>query len=100
MTDTMNSQRPREFYASFQTARDGPLHRKFNDIDDADQFRDYERRLRDQSTENFVLDFGDEDAWCATDLEAEDFKLLLSKPVCLLSMSLPIANMCSTNHFL
>ncbi|KAJ9389459.1 hypothetical protein DTO063F5_1952 [Paecilomyces variotii] len=66
------------YYASF-SSRPG-LGQKFNDIDQAAHFRDYQRRLEDISTENFVLDFGNDDAWCAVNLDTVDFEALLEKP--------------------
>lgn len=68
-----------EYYAGF-TNRHGSLGNRFKDIDDEVHFHDLRRELREPSTINFVLDFGDEDAFCATNLEEEDLKLLLRKP--------------------
>lgn len=70
-----------EYYAGF-TNRHGSLGNRFKDIDDEVHFHELRRKLREPSTINFVLDFGDEDAFCATNLEGEDLKLLLRKPVC------------------
>jgi hypothetical protein len=74
-----NDQSPYEYYASFT---DRPsLQNIFRDIDEESCFNAYNRRLRDSQTQNFVLDFGNEDAWCAMNLSHEDFSLLLRKPV-------------------
>ncbi|GIJ83863.1 hypothetical protein Asppvi_002694 [Aspergillus pseudoviridinutans] len=71
-------QNPYENYASFTG---GPtLKAKFGDIDEESCFYAYNRRLRDPQTQNFVLDFGNDDAWCAMNLSQEDFGLLLRKP--------------------
>lgn len=67
-------------YYSSLSSRPG-LSQKFNDIDQEVHFRDYQQRLEDISTENFVLDFGNDDAWCAVNLDTGDFEALLEKPV-------------------
>ncbi|GFF46993.1 hypothetical protein IFM51744_06463 [Aspergillus udagawae] len=73
-----SDQNPYEYYASFT---DRPtLQGKFRDIDEESCFYAYNRRLRDAQTQNFVLDFGNDDAWCAMNLSQEDFGLLLRKP--------------------
>lgn len=74
---------PQEYYASVGGNRDplDSLEDKFHDIDDKTHFGPYMRRLEDPRTWNFVLDFGNEDAWCATDLRTDDIKLLLRKQV-------------------
>ncbi len=54
---------------------------RFKNIDDKTQFYTAMRRLQDPLTHNFVLDFGNEEAWCASDLGTNELKLLLSKPV-------------------
>lgn len=61
---------------------EGSLTDKFKNIDDKIQFFGAMRRLEDPLTQNFVLDFGNDEAWCASDLNTDEFKLLLSKPVC------------------
>jgi hypothetical protein len=78
-SSTSTDQSPSEYYASFT---DRPtLQGKFRDIDEETCFYAYNRRLRDAQTRNFVLDFGNDDAWCAMNLRQEDFGLLLRKPV-------------------
>ncbi|KAJ5204496.1 uncharacterized protein N7498_005375 [Penicillium cinerascens] len=73
---------PQDYYASLDGDRDSGrlLKDKFHDIDDKTHFKPYMKRLSDPLTTNFVLDFGNEDAFCATDLDKDEFKLLLSKP--------------------
>lgn len=71
---------PEEYYASLQPTG-SLLKQKFQNIDDPDHFAEYMKRLRNPSTNNFVLDFGNEDAFCATDMRLEDFKTLFSKKV-------------------
>ncbi|GAQ10775.1 hypothetical protein ALT_8096 [Aspergillus lentulus] len=80
-----SDQNPYEYYASFT---DRPtLQGKFRDIDEESCFYAYNRRLRDAQTQNFVLDFGNDDAWCAMNLKQEDFDLLLRKPILILTTS-------------
>ncbi|KAJ5577039.1 hypothetical protein N7535_003965 [Penicillium sp. DV-2018c] len=67
-----------DYYASLD--ENGSLVRKFMDIDDETQFHTAIRRLQDPLTQNFLLDFGNEDAWCASDLTTDEMKLLLRKP--------------------
>ncbi|OQD85655.1 hypothetical protein PENANT_c009G07250 [Penicillium antarcticum] len=81
MTETVYSRDPTgplDYYSSLDGG--GPLVDKFKDIDDKLQFITAMRRLEDPLTGNFVLDFGNEDAWCASDLNTDEFKLLLGKP--------------------
>ncbi|EAW22692.1 uncharacterized protein NFIA_013820 [Aspergillus fischeri NRRL 181] len=80
-----SDQSPYEYYASFT---DRPtLQGKFRDIDEESCFYAYNKRLRDAQTQNFVLDFGNDDAWCAMNLRQEDFGLLLRKPILILTTS-------------
>lgn len=60
-----------------------PFCWKDQSIDEKMQFYGAMRRLEDPLTRNFVLDFGNDDAWCASDLDTDELKLLFSKPVCL-----------------
>ncbi|KAJ5179270.1 hypothetical protein N7492_002480 [Penicillium capsulatum] len=70
---------PREYYARF-TVDQGSLETRFEDIDDETHFRTSLQLLDDPHTRNFVLDFGNEDAFCATDLNRSELKALLGKP--------------------
>lgn len=72
-------QGPSSYYASFP--RRPSLSAKFCDIDEEVNFRDYLRFLQEASTQNFVLDLGNEDAWCAVNLEKDDITTLLGAPV-------------------
>lgn len=71
---------PEEYYASLQGTQ-GSLESKFKSIDDKTNFGDYMQRLKNPLTRSFVLDFGNEDAYCATDLDTGSFRGLLSRPV-------------------
>ncbi|KAL4989283.1 hypothetical protein BDW68DRAFT_156950 [Aspergillus falconensis] len=70
-----------EYYSSFPHQN---IREKFHDIDDPAHFREHLALLRDVQTQNFVLDFGNEDAWCAVNLEQQDLTALLTynKPRC------------------
>ncbi|KAL5333447.1 hypothetical protein BJX70DRAFT_380873 [Aspergillus crustosus] len=73
---------PQEYYASF--SKNPNILENFSNIDEASHFRGYLALLRDVRTQNFVLDFGNEDAWCAVDLEQQDLTALLThnRPKC------------------
>ncbi|KAI2791363.1 hypothetical protein POX_c04221 [Penicillium oxalicum] len=73
------------YYASLRGSHGGPLEEKFKDIDEQTTFVEYMQRLRNSKTRNFILDFGNEDAFCATDLDTEDFQNIQNstKPKCL-----------------
>ncbi|KAJ5188430.1 hypothetical protein N7491_004755 [Penicillium cf. griseofulvum] len=77
-TDSRESTAPQDYYSSLDNG--GSLVEKFKNIDDNTQFYTAIRRLKDPLTQNFVLDFGNEEAWCASDLGTSELKLLLSKP--------------------
>ncbi|KAL4886470.1 hypothetical protein BJY04DRAFT_73413 [Aspergillus karnatakaensis] len=71
-----------EYYGSFP---DNPnILARFNNIDEGLHFRNYLSLLRNVQTRNFVLDFGNEDAWCAVNLEQPDITALLThnRPRC------------------
>ncbi|KAJ5804676.1 uncharacterized protein N7518_000979 [Penicillium psychrosexuale] len=77
-TDSRESTAPQDYYSSLDD--EGLLVEKFKNIDDKTQFYLAMRRLQDPLTRNFVLDFGNEEAWCASDLNTNELKRLLSKP--------------------
>lgn len=57
---------------------------RFKDIDDAANFQHYQKLLLTADTKNFVLDFGDDDAWCAVNLDQDEFGALANETVRLL----------------
>ncbi|KGO68267.1 Small GTPase superfamily, ARF/SAR type [Penicillium italicum] len=77
-TDSRDSTAPQDYYSSLDD--EGSLVEKFKNIDDKTQFNVAMRCLKDPLTQNFVLDFGNEEAWCASNLGTHELKLLLSKP--------------------
>jgi len=72
-------QKPYEYYSSFD--KQPHICDKFCDIDDEANFQTYLHLLEGAHTRNFVLDFGNEDAWCAVNLERDDIASLLRSPV-------------------
>lgn len=83
MSDVVRSitfQTPQEYYAGFKSRPN--LQKAFCDIDDEINLKAYLKLLKDSQTRNFVLDFGNDDAWCAVNLDQGDVAALLRKPVC------------------
>lgn len=58
------------------------LWETFRDLDNAIHFAECRGRLIDEATQNFVVDFGNDEAHAAFDLGEEDFAALLSSKVC------------------
>ncbi|KAG0155039.1 hypothetical protein PDIDSM_612 [Penicillium digitatum] len=77
-TDSRDSTAPQDYYSSLDY--EGSLVEKFKNIDDKTQFYIAMRSLQDPLTRNLLLDFGNEEAWCASDLGTDELKRLLSKP--------------------
>jgi hypothetical protein len=75
-----NSPSPAQSYYSSFTDRPN-LAQKFNDIDKANHFESYQRQLLSPDTNNFVLDFGNNDAWCAMNLDQDDLSALMKTAV-------------------
>ncbi|KAF1814119.1 hypothetical protein P152DRAFT_412628 [Eremomyces bilateralis CBS 781.70] len=66
-----------EYYMSLDSEE---ISSQFKDFDDSFGFRILDERLRRAQSRNFVLDFGDDAAWCAFDLNTDAVsKLLRSK---------------------
>ncbi|KAL2865447.1 uncharacterized protein BJX67DRAFT_382932 [Aspergillus lucknowensis] len=65
-----------EYYSSFPGNSNIP--QRFCNIDEELHFRSQLALLRNAQTRNFVLDFGNEDAWCAVNLEQDDITALLT----------------------
>jgi hypothetical protein len=68
-----------EYYESLSSHT--PISEKFKDIDNAQNFLHFQQMLVDKATRNFVLDFGDEDAWCGFNLTENDFVALIDGQV-------------------
>lgn len=56
----------------------------FRNLDNAIYFAECRGCLIDETTQNFLVDFGNDEAHAAFDLDEEDFAALLSSPVCYL----------------
>lgn len=57
------------------------LAARFVNIDDPHNFQNCQQTLSDCSTRNFVLDFGDQNACCAFNLQTKDFMALMKEQV-------------------
>ncbi|KAL1962853.1 hypothetical protein VTN77DRAFT_9128 [Rasamsonia byssochlamydoides] len=68
-----------EYYSGFLSTRPG-LSQKFKNIDEEVHFREYQKLLLDARTQNFVLDFGNDDAWCGVNLNVDDLVALMDAP--------------------
>lgn len=77
---------PEEYYASLEGTQ-GSFGSKFKNIDDKVHFMDYMKRLKNPLTRSFVLDFGNDVAYCATDLNTGEFRGLLTGQVGWIHMS-------------
>ncbi|RAH72805.1 uncharacterized protein BO66DRAFT_317022 [Aspergillus aculeatinus CBS 121060] len=77
-TTSSSGHTPQDYYSSF--TQKPSIQDKFRDIDDASNLKHYRALLQDPQARNFVLDFGNEDAWCAVNLDQEEVALLLRKP--------------------
>lgn len=53
----------------------------FQNFDDLSNFKSLDNKVRLTRTRNFIIDFGDDEAWCAFDLDAEPVNKLLKAPV-------------------
>lgn len=71
---------PAEYYAQFSDSCPG-LARNFKDIDQSVHYNEYNRLLSDPTTKNFVVDFGNDDAWCAVNLEKMEIEKLIENDV-------------------
>lgn len=65
----------------YQNLDSDEIASQFKDFDDSFYFRMFDERLRRPESQNFVLDFGDDAAWCAFDLSVDAVSKLLRCPV-------------------
>ena len=50
------------------------------DMDDVPSFRSCQRSVQDPETQNFFIDFSDDEAWCGCNVNAEHLNVLLKAP--------------------
>lgn len=74
------SKSPIEYYAQFADSCPG-LAQKFRDIDQSIYYNESKILLLDPNTQNFVVDFGNDDAWCAVNLEKTEVERLIDSEV-------------------
>ena len=67
------------YYASLSGRPE--LGQCFRNVDQTAELDICREQLRKAATRNFLLDFGDEEAWCAIDLERDDYIAILSAGV-------------------
>jgi hypothetical protein len=62
------------------TRQDDDLAHAFKNFDDPEIFRNFEQKIRNYNTRNFVINFGDDEAYCAVNLSGNNFTSLLRTP--------------------
>jgi len=66
----------------YKNAGVDPRSDSFGNFDDLDNFRRFGSIIRQPDTRNFLVDFGEEAAYCAFNLESPTIESLLKNPVC------------------
>jgi hypothetical protein len=66
--------------AYYQEIPDENVQHCFRDFDNARNFDLFDRQTRNPRSNNFCIDFGEDDAFCAFDLDAQSYSKLLSSP--------------------
>ena len=66
--------------AYYQDLSDEAILNCFRDFDSERNFDLFDRQTRNLQSNNFCLDFGEADAFCAFDLDAQSFSKLLAAP--------------------
>jgi hypothetical protein len=66
--------------AYYQDLEDDEVLESFRNFDDERNFDLFDRQIRNPRSNNFCVDFGDDDAFCAFDLGSDSFRRLLSTP--------------------
>jgi hypothetical protein len=59
---------------------DDNVRHRFRDFDVQDNFSLFDRQMLDPKSHNFCLDFGEDSAFCALDLDAQSYEKLLTSP--------------------
>ncbi|KAF2832831.1 hypothetical protein CC86DRAFT_414443 [Ophiobolus disseminans] len=66
--------------AYYQDLSDENIQHSFRNFDTERNFDLFDRQTRNPRSNNFCLDFGEDDAFCAFDLDAQSYSKLLSSP--------------------
>ncbi|CAI9633542.1 unnamed protein product [Alternaria burnsii] len=66
--------------AYYQDTGDENIQYCFRDFDSERNFDLFDRQTREHKSSNFCIDFGEDDAYCAFDLDAQAYKTLLNSP--------------------
>lgn len=66
--------------AYYQDLCDETVQHCFRNFDSERNFDQFDRLTRNPKSSNFCLDFGEDDAYCAFDLDAHIYSKLLSSP--------------------
>ena len=75
----------------YYRARGSDIADAFRNFDDKINFDCFEQWAQESNRDNFIVDYGDDQAWCAFDLDAEQLEKLVKAPV-RFSMHLTICN--------
>ena len=68
--------------AYYRELGDDRILRSIKNFDDDIHFEQFDHKVRNPNSRNFLIDFGDDEAWCAFDLEANSYTRLLRTNVC------------------
>lgn len=64
----------------YQDLDDDNIRHNFRDFDSERNFDLFDRQTRDPKSNNFCIDFGEDNAFCAFDLDAKSYEKLLNAP--------------------
>ncbi|KAF1994603.1 hypothetical protein P154DRAFT_447294 [Amniculicola lignicola CBS 123094] len=64
----------------YSDIRDEYVQASFRNFDNGQNFEHFDRQTRDPNVKNFCIDFGDDDAWAAFNLESSSYSKLISTP--------------------
>jgi hypothetical protein len=69
-----------ELLSYYSDLGDDNVRRCFRDFDVQDNFSLFDRQMLDSKSHNFCLDFGEDNAFCGFDLNAQSYEKLLTSP--------------------
>jgi len=64
----------------YRTLENHGIKNLVRDMDDRSSFRNCQRSVHDPGTQNFFIDFSDDEAWCGCNVNAEHLNVLLKTP--------------------